>query len=155
ALRRVDLRLHLGLYVDESAAVCDWHVPQAHVLEAWGDTRGHDGTILIQQPLIEPLYGGKSAVEFLNAIFEPGERRGREIVRDHHRTTRGSPNTFDDFWTECVRRGFIPDTAVREVRVDLKTDWANDSPSIAGGDDALELQFLPDPTVFDGRFANN
>jgi anaerobic selenocysteine-containing dehydrogenase len=58
---KVPLRVHLGLYQNETAELCQWHVNRAHELEAWGDARAYDGTVSIIQPLIAPLYGGKSA----------------------------------------------------------------------------------------------
>ena len=61
---KVPLRVHLGLYNNETAEFCHWHVDQAHELEAWGDARAYDGTVSIIQPLIAPLYNGKSALEF-------------------------------------------------------------------------------------------
>ena len=57
------MRAHLGLYEDETSALCQWHIPEAHFLEAWSDVRSDDGTVTIIQPLIAPLYGGKSAHE--------------------------------------------------------------------------------------------
>ena len=61
---------HLGLYDDETSARCLWHVPEAHPLEAWGDVRAYDGTARIVQPLIAPLYGGRSAHELLAALSD-------------------------------------------------------------------------------------
>src|SRR5258707_126019 len=57
ALDRVPFRAHLGLYDDETARLCHWHVPEAHYLESWGDVRAVDGTATLLQPLIAPLYG--------------------------------------------------------------------------------------------------
>ena len=68
ALERVPLRVHLGLYDDETSERCHWHVPEAHSLETWSDARAYDGTVTILQPLIAPLYGGKSAHEVLAAF---------------------------------------------------------------------------------------
>src|SRR5438045_8398671 len=65
ALGKAQLRAHLAMHDDETSALCHWHVPEAHFLEAWSDARGHDGTVSIVQPLIAPLYGGKSAHEML------------------------------------------------------------------------------------------
>jgi molybdopterin-containing oxidoreductase family iron-sulfur binding subunit len=69
ALEKVSLRIHHGLYQDETAQHCHWHIPAAHELESWGDARSFDGTVTIQQPLIEPLYGGKTAGEVLAALL--------------------------------------------------------------------------------------
>ena len=72
---KVPLRVHLGLYQDETAELCHWHINQTHELEAWGDARAYDGTVSIIQPLIAPLYNGKSAVQFvalLNGQFDAG-----------------------------------------------------------------------------------
>ena len=60
AMEKVALRVHLGLYEDETAALCHWHIPETHYLESWSDVRADDGTVTIIQPLIAPLYGGKS-----------------------------------------------------------------------------------------------
>src|SRR5262249_43397948 len=67
-LGQVGMRVHLGLYDDETAALCHWHLPEAHYLESWGDARAYDGTVSIIQPLIAPLYNGKSAHEVLAAL---------------------------------------------------------------------------------------
>jgi molybdopterin-containing oxidoreductase family iron-sulfur binding subunit len=88
ALDKVGVRAHLGLYEDETAARCHWHIPEAHFLEAWSDTRADDGTITIVQPLIAPLYGGKSVHEVVAALIE-GERPGYDVVREHWMMDRG------------------------------------------------------------------
>ena len=63
-LPSVKFSARLGLYEDETSALCHWHIPQTHFLEEWGDARAFDGTVSIIQPLIAPLYDGKSAHEF-------------------------------------------------------------------------------------------
>ncbi len=83
ALSKVPLRAHLSLYPDETSALCQWHVPEAHFLESWSDARGYDGTASIVQPLIAPLYGGKSAHEVLAAMSDRPERSSYDIVREY------------------------------------------------------------------------
>src|SRR5476649_2477505 len=83
AISKVQLRAHLSLYSDETSALCQWQIPEAHFLEAWSDARGYDGTASIVQPLIAPLYGGKSAHEVLAAMSERPERSGHDLVREH------------------------------------------------------------------------
>ena len=63
ALAKVTTRVHLGLYHDETAEHCHWHVPEAHFLESWGDVRAFDGTVSLIQPLIAPIYDGRTALE--------------------------------------------------------------------------------------------
>src|SRR5205085_5888452 len=72
-------------YVDETSQECRWHLPQAHYLEAWGDARAFDGTASIVQPLIEPLYQGKSPAEVMALFFQDEEQSGRQIVRSYWR----------------------------------------------------------------------
>ena len=81
-MQKVPLRVHLSLYQDETSRQCHWHLPEAHYLEAWSDTRAFDGTASIVQPLIEPLYHGRSAHELL-AVAQPTRLQtpGYEIVR--------------------------------------------------------------------------
>src|SRR5581483_10662185 len=89
AMTRVTTRIHLSLYEDETSELCQWHIPQAHFLEAWSDSRADDGTAAIVQPLIMPLYGGKSAHELLAALSDQPERSGHDIVREYWRRTLG------------------------------------------------------------------
>jgi MoCo/4Fe-4S cofactor protein with predicted Tat translocation signal len=84
ALDKVRLRAHVGQYEDETAERCQWHVPEAHYLEMWSDVRADDGTVTIVQPLITPLYGGRSPHEILAAFGESNpERAGYDIVREY------------------------------------------------------------------------
>ena len=79
---KVQTRLHSGLFFDETATLCHWHVPATHYLEAWSDARTVDGTVSIVQPLIQPLYTGKSAHEIVATMSEMPDRAGYDIVRE-------------------------------------------------------------------------
>ena len=85
-MSKVRLRVHLSLYYDETSELCHWHIPQSHDLESWSDARAYDGTVSIIQPLIAPLYHGKTPHEFLAALTDKPERSSYEIVRDYWRT---------------------------------------------------------------------
>ncbi len=164
-LKKVPLRIHLGLYNDETAVACDWHIPEAHYLESWGDARTEDGTAAIVQPLIAPLYNGLSTCEFISNIAEDAPRGGHQIVRDYWNrqwakrdaATRGH---VDNFWRKALHDGFVAGTARPSVAdAKPKDNWApalapaSAPPKPAGGQ--YEIVFRNDPTVLDGRFANN
>ncbi|MCA1594142.1 MAG: TAT-variant-translocated molybdopterin oxidoreductase [Acidobacteria bacterium] len=89
-LSKVPLRVHLSMYEDETSELCHWHIPEAHFLETWSDTRAFDGTATIMQPLIAPLYNGKSAHEFLAAFTDRPDRTGYDIVREFWATRLGA-----------------------------------------------------------------
>ncbi len=83
ALQKVPLRVHHGLYEDETSAYCHWHIPAAHELESWGDARAFDGTVSLIQPLIDPLYDGKSVYEVLAALLGQADATGYDVVRQY------------------------------------------------------------------------
>jgi MoCo/4Fe-4S cofactor protein with predicted Tat translocation signal len=76
------LRIHLSPDVNETSVLCQWHVPQNHYLESWSDARAYDGTISLIQPLILPLYAGRSAHEVIEALVQQPVRSDYEIVRE-------------------------------------------------------------------------
>jgi len=82
ALKKVAFTARLGLYEDETSAACQWHIPEAHPLEAWSDVRAWDGTASIVQPLIAPLYDGKSVHEVLVGLSQTPGRPAYDVVRE-------------------------------------------------------------------------
>ena len=158
------------------------------------------------QPLVAPLYEGRSEHELICAFTQQPGRRTGDLVKEYWtrafsgqsgwtiRTSDGQ--TFpsaDAFWRRVVHDGFIPGTALTDggqatpfkpapppsapaavtpVPVaDPPPDIAArppqaappatqpqppSAPSIPGASSGnLEIIFRPDPTVWDGRFANN
>jgi len=199
AMEKVSFRAHLSLYEDETSAQCHWHIPEAHFLEAWSDVRSDDGTVTIIQPLIAPLYNGKSAHETLAAVADR-ERSGYDLVREFWSKEAGlsmepppmSPapvaipdgdggavagivagdaaavdapapvaaapvpllSPLDREWRRWLHDGLLPDTAfVPKTVVAARGDIdAYPRPAAQSG---LEVVFRADPSVYDGRFANN
>jgi MoCo/4Fe-4S cofactor protein with predicted Tat translocation signal len=149
ALDRVPFRVHLSSHYDETSERCHWHIPEAHYLESWGDARAFDGTLSIVQPLIAPLYNGRTMAEVLGAVV--GDlRTPHDILRDYWRANVPEAAT-DEGWRRILHDGFIN-------RPQPATSFAAGAvppamPRQAGGD--LEIIFTPDPTIHDGRFANN
>ncbi len=152
ALDKVALRIHTGLYQDETAQRCHWHVPATHDLEAWSDARAWDGTISIVQPLIEPLYGGKSLHEVLGVLSTKPTRAGMEIVKEHWAAQFGVD--ADSAWRRALHDGFVGASARVPVPVAVQGGWAGSLP-VPAKSEGVEVVLRPDPSVFDGRFANN
>jgi len=215
AMQKVALRVHLGLYEDETAALSHWHISEAHYLESWSDVRADDGTVTIIQPLIAPLYGSKSTHEVMAALSGSGERSGYDLVRAYWSSpgaatgagtlngpvpaaatvpavagaaaatasganaNRGAANTtapgrnaaalppraaapaaanatsqFDRNWRQWLHDGVVPNTAFAPKAAAIKANFASQTAPRAAVQ-GLEVVFRPDPTVHDGRFANN
>ena len=168
---KVPLRIHLSQYVDETSARCDWHLPETHYLEAWSDARAYDGMASIVQPLIAPLYGGKSSHEVLAILAGEPQRSGHDLVRSYwrgwwdgrhpdlrDRTQAERDDAFAPDWKTALHDGWVAGTAFATKSVALKKDWAKELAAAGGsspGPDNLEIVFRPDPSVFDGRLANN
>jgi MoCo/4Fe-4S cofactor protein with predicted Tat translocation signal len=158
ALLKAKLRVHSGLYYDETGELCHWHVPAAHFLESWGDARAYDGTLGIIQPLIAPLYDGRSPYEILAVLSGSAGKSGHDIVRDYWISERSEKGkAFDTFWQTSLHDGLMAGTALPAVAVALRPDFATQSSSrpVPAAGEALEIVFRPDPTIFDGRFSNN
>src|SRR5262249_51264857 len=145
------------LYEDETAEFCHWHIPEAHFLETWSDIRCFDGTVTIQQPLIAPLYQGKSCHEVLATLLGEPDRPALEIVREYWKKQH-LPGEFEEGGRDSSRDGLIAQPSFKPKPV-TPTPRAVSVLSPAGerqsdsGD--LELVFRPDPTIWDGRYANN
>ncbi len=153
ALAQVPTRIHLGLYADETSARCQWHLPESHYLESWSDGRAYDGTVTIQQPLIEPLYASHSAHEVIDALINPEPRASYAIVQAYWQAQLGEA-AFATAWPTALHDGFVADSALPPKTVTLQSTFAEPAnPPTAN--DALELSVRPDPTLWDGRFANN
>jgi Fe-S-cluster-containing dehydrogenase component len=204
-MKKVPHAVHLSLYEDETSELCHWHIPETHFLETWSDARAFDGTATIMQPLIAPLYNGKSAHELLAAFTDHPERSSYDLVREYWLTrgrsaaasssaagagaasttssnpagtTNAAPPSqptptpsldFETFWRKAVHDGVVPNPLPRQPRtvaisgnlaVSLGNAAAAAQPAPApagsgGGQRPLEIVFRTDPSIYDGRFANN
>jgi molybdopterin-containing oxidoreductase family iron-sulfur binding subunit len=151
-LAKARLSLHLSHEVNETSACCQWHVPQSHYLESWSDARSVDGTVSLVQPLILPLHGGRSPHEVLDALLQQPTRSDYNIVRAHWNSQSGWAD-FEKRWRRALHDGLIAGTAAPLITPSLREfDLTSRTDSVHPG---LEINFAPDPTLWDGRFANN
>ena len=169
ALAKVRRRVHVGLHRDETAALCHWHVPEAHYLESWSDARAFDGTVSIVQPLIAPLYGGKTAHEIIGAFSDKPGQTSYEIVRDYWRgrAAQQSDADFEKAWRQSLNDGVVANSAPPARPVQVRDFPGPAQEAVHSGapvapragmpaqPEVFDIVFRPDPTIFDGRFANN
>jgi MoCo/4Fe-4S cofactor protein with predicted Tat translocation signal len=148
----VNLKVFLGSHRNETAELCQWHVPEAHYLESWSDARAYDGTASIVQPLIEPLYGGKTAHEIITILAGKSGITGHDLVQDYWKKQHAGAD-FDAFWRKSLHDGWITGTTYAPKTVALKMTSFTASQPVSGGD--YELNFRRDPSIYDGRFSNN
>src|SRR5579871_3707865 len=154
ALGRVPFSVHLSAYVDETSKRCRWHVPAAHAFEAWSDARSFDGTVSIQQPLIAPLYEGRSPHELMAVMLGGAARSGYDLVRQAWmRRTGGRAQAS---WEDTLRTGVEPGSSPAPLSLRPSAGLRHDIPTgAAERSDVLEVVFRPDPTLEDGRHAHN
>ena len=145
ALSKVELSIHAGLHRDETARMCRWHVPLAHDYESWSDGRAVDGSPIIVQPLVRPFFGVRGRHALLAGLLGAPGTDDRAIVRE---TWRG---LTDEAWRQALVTGSAGPAATA-VTPGAVRRGALPPPAQAGG---LELLVRPDPTLWDGRFANN
>jgi len=150
-LARVAWKAHLSLYDDETSFRCSWHIPAAHVLETWGDVRAFDGTVTIQQPCIAPLYDGRSAHGVLAAIAGGIARPAHDVVREFWQRSRNRSD-FEAVWHDALRRGVMEAEAPSLRTPTVRHAFPVPASTPAAG---IELVFAADPTLGDGRHANN
>ena len=148
---KAPLRVHLGLYQNETAELCNWHINQTHELESWSDARVYDGTVSIVQPLIAPLYNGKSSHEFVALLSGQADATGYDLVRGYWQKQHAGD--FENFWRKSLHDGWIEGTTFAPKSLTAKTSsGASEARSDAN---TIELNFRPDSTIHDGQFSNN
>jgi len=147
----VPFTAHLGLYDDETANRCTWHLPLSHPLESWSDLCGLDGTVSIVQPLIRPLYATRTAHELLAYMHGAASASSHDLVRATWQAHAGGAD-FETWWRQALQDGVIADTAQQHVSIP-----APKLPTVAPGQTTtgLSLTAAPDASVFDGSFSNN
>jgi len=166
---KVALRVHHGLYQNETAELCQWHVPATHELESWGDARAYDGTVSIVQPLIASLYNGKSALEFVALLSGQADATGYDLTRVYWQKQHTGAD-FEQFWRKSLHDGWLEGSELAPKSFEKAkrySSFMSDSEvaqaqkegkllsTTPADPNAIELNFRRDPTIYDGQFSNN
>jgi len=150
-MARASFRVHAGLYFDETAAASTWHAPTPHPLESWSDIASPDGAVSLVQPLIRPLWPSWSAHAILAPMAGEPDQSDYERLRAAWRGRWGTDG-FEARWRKALVDGVVEDRAPEPVSRPRATlpNWTVPAPA-----PGFAVVFAPDPSVFDGRFANN
>jgi molybdopterin-containing oxidoreductase family iron-sulfur binding subunit len=155
ALNKAKLVAHLGSHLDETGSIADWHIPAAHFLESWSDARSYYGTASIIQPMIDPLYGGKTAHDIFQTLLDEPSLSAYEAVRETWKPSLEHCRDFEQAWRKTLHQGWL------EYETCAPVNLAPSAFKIALGKvpapsskDSIEIIFRPDPNIYDGRWAN-
>ncbi|HZL32032.1 MAG TPA: 4Fe-4S dicluster domain-containing protein [Pseudolabrys sp.] len=149
AIHKLPFSAHLSLHRNETAALCHWHLPLSHTLESWSDRRAIDGTASIVQPLIRPLYDTRTAHDVLAMLGGALTPSSYDIVRTTWAAQGGGD--FENWWRKTLHDGVIAGTRSAPVATKpQRITVAARTPT-----QTMVLKVAPDPSVWDGRYANN
>jgi MoCo/4Fe-4S cofactor protein with predicted Tat translocation signal len=154
ALGKVPKSAHLGSHVDETAQIATWHINSAHYLESWSDARAYDGTLSVIQPMINPLYGGKSAHDVTQTLLDDPARSAFDVLQDNWRQQLAGKGDFEQAWRKVLHDGFLAGTAFTPKSLSASGTKSLDN-TPAASDDTIEIVFRADPSIYDGRYSNN
>jgi molybdopterin-containing oxidoreductase family iron-sulfur binding subunit len=153
AFEKAKITAHLGSHMDETGQNAQWHIPAAHFLESWSDARAYDGTVSIVQPMIDPLYGGKTAHHFFQALLDEPGLSPYDAVRETWKLV--IKGDFETGWRKTLHQGWVEGTAdlsdITFSALQPGVSWPAPAPSPK---DSLEIIFRPDPNIYDGRWSN-
>ncbi|WP_232298757.1 TAT-variant-translocated molybdopterin oxidoreductase [Granulicella tundricola] len=151
ALGKVTTTASLSTHVDETASITTWHINKTHYLESWTDARTYDGTITVIQPMIAPLYDGKSSHDIIQGLLENPQNSAYDAVVANAKTyIKGD---FPTAWRKTLHDGWVEGTAFAATSKTPSAGTATPSaPATATA--GLEIAFKHDPSIYDGRYAN-
>ncbi|MBI1182254.1 MAG: 4Fe-4S dicluster domain-containing protein [Alphaproteobacteria bacterium] len=150
-LKGVPFSACLALAASETSSLCRWHLPASHPLEEWSDLRAVDGTASIVQPLIGPLYDTRNVHRLLAMLSGEDDGDSRALVRATWSASHGGAD-FEGWWRQALYLGVVPGTSPAEAGAESAAPPPDGADDVPGG---LVAVIRPDPTVFDGRMANN
>ena len=152
AFNKANIVAHLGSHYDETGQLSHWHIPAAHYLESWSDARAYDGTVSIVQPMIDPLYGGRTAHHVFQALLNDPLVSPYDAVRETWKTT--IKGDFETGWRKALHDGWVADTVPGGSAKSGAGATFKGAVPVPTSKDSLEIIFRPDPNIYDGRWNN-
>ena len=83
AFNKANIVAHLGSHVDETGQISHWHITCRRIIWSRGRMRAPTtARCSIVQPMIDPLYGGKTAHDVLQSLLDEPMLSAYEAVRE-------------------------------------------------------------------------
>jgi molybdopterin-containing oxidoreductase family iron-sulfur binding subunit len=152
AIQKATNRFRVGSSLDETGRWCQWQVPVSHWLESWSDIRGHDGTVSVVQPLIEPLYRTHSVLEVLAVMAGDDSSSDYDLVRS---TWLEGQGVSERQWRRWLHDGVADAGAPARATLSVDAQAIVDASERLTAPAGLAAMILPDPTIGAGAWANN
>lgn len=142
-----------------TAKASDWVIPKKHYLESWGDAVDLDGSVALQQPLIQSLYPDAININELLSLFLGQDKSDFDLVRLHYK------NKSSAHWRKDLHQGFsAPVYSLKTLSLKALSSasalgvsqyFTTLNPRVFPRVDAWELCFITDGKMHDGRYINN
>ena len=152
--------VRFNYYSDETSAASPGgtQLASTHYLESWGDARTSDGTIVPIQPMILPLFGGLTDIEVIARIAGVPNPDPYAMVLETITGLAGG--NAESAFQQFLHDGLLANTTSPVVRVSFNSGGAaaflaNATKVSALSASNLEVRFVNDYKLDDGRFANN
>lgn len=150
-MKRAQLTIHLGLYENETSKRCDWHLPESHFLETFGDARAFDGTVSFMQPLIDKLYDSRAATELIAMLRQDKTATTYELLKNYWSEQKLSSADFE----QSLHDGVVAGSQSRKIRPIVTEGWQSRITAQHKKNATLEVLFRADSTILDGQYAHN
>ncbi|HUH05239.1 MAG TPA: TAT-variant-translocated molybdopterin oxidoreductase [Kofleriaceae bacterium] len=160
-IAKAETSIHLSLYENETSVKCNWLLPAAHYLESWADGLSWDGTYTLTQPVIEPLYEGKTALDLIALLAGVQVQNTRDLIREQFDELSQAPlGGADKAWNKAVHDGFLGRALFQRVSPSPRPIadpqlTARQQGGLTPPDGTVEVVFTASSHTYDGRFANS
>ncbi len=179
-INRIPVTAHLGNLVDETGRETTWHINQSHYLESWSDARTYDGQVTIIQPMIAPLYDGKSAHDILQGLLDSPLTSAYDAVLANSKSygaggsssSAAAPGTSpaanapavlivnpaqnvpSEVFRKALHDGWVTGTAFTAATGTPGAGASATPPVAPVAPGTMEIVFKHDPSLYDGRYSN-
>ncbi|MCY3676143.1 MAG: 4Fe-4S dicluster domain-containing protein [Gemmatimonadetes bacterium] len=170
AFALVPFKVAFATTLDETSAMADLVLPDAHALESWADAMPSPGTYSVRQPAMRPVPAYDSR-PMSDVLLEAGRRMGQDFgAPNFHDYLRGAHDAWlaqngeaaglvDDpnaLWRELLRTGSVsyPNLTPGIDALRAPTTAVDFRTPRLSGDGDLTLLVYPSPRFGDGTHAN-